>query len=227
MKVALLLTGYLRTFDQNVEQLYNSLPFISELDIYCSTWNTNEPKYRQFEQIGDIKEALLRAYPNLKDFNISNQEYYNEKKKPIKLLDRDNDIFKTNKRAAEHGSFWVERLRDQWYLVKEGFKLIPDNYDIVIKTRFDLVLHHFNLVNRNGITIPFNNHHEGYTDHLAYGSYDDMMMYCNLYDHVNHMYRAHNVDISYAEKMLKFYLEEYSKINVTLDRDNINYTLNK
>lgn len=65
------------------------------------------------------------------------------------------------------------------------------------------------------INIPPPNPPNRYNDHCAWGSPDVMRKYCNMFDHIEEMYERYNVDISNAEEMLKFYMEEFLPVAET------------
>jgi len=44
-----------------------------------------------------------------------------------------------------------------------------------------------------------------------------MKIYCDLYSNIEKLYIDYNIDISNAEYMLKFYIENYHKINTYID----------
>jgi hypothetical protein len=147
-------------------------------------------------------------------------------------LDRENDIFKTNERAKYHGSFWVERLRDQWWVVKKGWELIknPQQYDVILRIRFDILLEEIQLI-PNTFTIPASDIlHKidiQYCDYIGYGSPYVMEKYCKLFDNIQTIYKEHNFDISHAEYMLKFYMEEFENRIISNIDNTINYKLIK
>jgi hypothetical protein len=143
MKIGLVLTGFSRFYKHTFPFFSN---FINEnnVDVYISTWdvvqsrpsnwNSNSNSYN-FHVVKADKDEIIRLYSDTKkliNYNFENwSEYYSNRFDKIQILDRENDIFKTNHSAAKRGSFWIERLRDQWYIVKKGWDLIenPEKYD--------------------------------------------------------------------------------------------------
>ena len=48
-----------------------------------------------------------------------------------------------------------------------------------------------------------------WSDHMAYGEPDSMEKYCNMFDHIETIYKDYNIDISHAEVMSEFYMNQY------------------
>jgi hypothetical protein len=203
MKIALLLTGFLRTRVENYSFLRGNVLDRYDVSVYCATWDNQEKGSVASERSFEIYK------PYLKKSVIVDSEQYKATAQRFSYLDRENDVFKTDERAKVHGKFWADRLRDQWFIVKKGFELIEDSYDIVFRLRFDIKLMGIDIVSRPEVVIPKSAW--DFTDHMAYGSYAQMKKYCSMYDHIFDMYRGHNVDISHAENMLKFYMEQYQE----------------
>ena len=215
MKVALFLTGHIRTFEKTKQSLLNLFKE-QELDIYCCTWDNNGHYSISNKFELEIKKELILS-----------EKQFNLQKKTFKFEDRNHDIFKTCKRAAEHGEYWINRLMAQWYCVQKSFDLLEnyEEYDLIFRSRYDILFSEKIIFKKNNfLNVPINKHHV-YNDHFAYGSPVIMKKYSNLYDAYLEMYRKSNVDISYAEKMLKFYIEDYCKIKTSFF--NYNYRILK
>jgi hypothetical protein len=224
MKIALLLTGFIRQHSRCYESIIKHIINKYNVDVYFATWDKTQ-SYINTELVVSDYTGLMNIY-DIKGYVVLNYDHYIQNKVPIQFQSRLNDIFLTDSRAREHGSFWVERLRDQWYLIKEGFLSIPYIYDTIIRLRFDIKLHNFS-IQSNNFTIPKPNHSNPYNDHIAYGSVDSMRKYCFLYDFINKMYIEDNVDISFAELMLKYYMENMEpKIKTHINTD-ISYEILK
>lgn len=231
MKIALILTGFARHYSRTFGPIKEFLLDKYDVDIYISSWNKIETKYNphnsrqhpESKQIIDLHTGFLsRLYGDkLIDYKLHDyDEYYKNRFKSIEFINRENDIFKTDKQAKDLGSFWVERLRDQWYIVQQGWNLIKnkEQYDIFFKIRFDLYLLIFAFKESNLVLVPSEFPYFEITDYMAYGNYDSMNKYCNMFDHIENMYKNHNTNIAVSEKMLQFYLKEYCKINYLVDK---------
>ncbi len=229
MKVALLLTGFVRTYLQTFPNLKEKILDSHDVDVYICSWDKSQ--LRSLEQYSEInKTDILETYKNwLVDAKfLSHDGYEIVKPSPIQFIDRENDVFKVNERAIAHGSYWVERLRDQWFIVQQAFNMISDyeKYDIIMRLRFDIDLHNIKLLNKDFV-IPSDIGGWSYSDHFAYGNYETMKKYCSMYDHLEKMYIEHNVDITHAVDMLEFYMEQYqNKVNTFID-PSIQYTIIK
>lgn len=216
MKIALLLTGFVRSYLNNFNSLKVNIIDKYNTDIYISTWNKTQSIINSGYDDYDINSFINIYSDKLKDYIILDIDKYYADKINITFQSRSDDIFKINNRAIEHGSRWVERLRDQWYIVNNGFNLISNNYDYIIRTRFDVLINNFNLLPIDFV-IPAPHPINVYNDHFAYGNYDNMQIYCDLYSNIEKLYIDYNIDISNAEYMLKFYIENYHKINTYID----------
>lgn len=233
MKIALLLSGFLRTFDENYASLKENLLDRFDTDIYITTWNINEPQYESFNV-----NKIVNLYGNdLKGLSVKDYNIYEKFKNRMVIFDDMSNLIKTlskdkittDKCILEHGTYWVERLKDQWLLVNENYNqiIVPEHYDIIVRSRFDISYNRpFTFTSNDNFTIPENPYH-GYTDHLAYGSPIVMKKYCQLYQHIQSLYENFHIDISFAEGMLRYYMEEYNEKIHTNTISNGFYQLNK
>lgn len=224
MKIALMLTGFLRTYEKSYKFLENNLFNKYNIDIYLSTWNRQENG-------SFIAKDFYNLYSkhNLKKVIIEDIDSYNKNKFIIKKITRLNDVFDINERAKEHGFYWANRLKDQWYLVKKAFLSIEktENYDIIMRFRFDIFLEYINLYLYNGITIPKDIGGWSFSDHMAYGDAESMKKYSFLHDHIYDLYLKNNIDITHAVDMPQYYLTNYNKpININIDHS-IKYYIRK
>ena len=222
MKVAVLLTGHCRDYENTVTSLQKNVLDKYDCDLYFNTWDVNQHSINT-GQIGNFnlplhpidKNKLISTF-NPKNYNIeSNSKYSKNRFANIKFIDRENDVFKVNERAIYHGSFWVERLRDQWWMIQKCWNLIPNpyQYDVIFRVRFDLSINHIQFKKAKFVVpkskVEFASIGTNWSDHLAYGEPDSMEKYCNMFDHIEDMYKKHNIDISHAEQMNEFYMKEY------------------
>lgn len=198
MKTCLLLTGHVRSFDICNKSILSKFCNI-DTDIYACTWD-DKGRYSLQEKFDiPIKKQLILT-PQCEESFIT--------------IDRPDDVFTVNQTAVRHWKMgWVERLRNQWYCVKRGFELIEDyrKYDAIIRCRFDLRFADtkLDLQDCDHINIPRPNSPNLYNDHYAWGNPNVMRKYCTMFDHIYDMYIEKNVNISHAENMLKFYMEEF------------------
>lgn len=235
MKTAILFTGFVRSFAIYREQLSkNLLNCFPDADLYFCAWDivdlTNQSK---------IEESLFsQTFSQCKGVSIYSWNEHKDKIKKTVPIERPNDILKTNRNALLEGVESTNRIRNQWYLLNLAKNLIPSGkYDTIVRVRFDL---HFTDVNikqiKPGITIPYNYYtnycradhdiQSGFCDHLAYGDEQSMMRYLSLYEYFDDMYITHNANIAHAEGILKFYLNNYSKMKINMN-DSILYQIVK
>jgi len=221
MKVAILLTGFLRTYEQTYPLLESNVLNKYVSDIYSVTWSKQENNNFLNKKYFEIYQK------NLKKYKIIDSEKYHKDKKIFEPLDRENDVFKINMRAKEHGPYWANRLIDQWKLVYECFNLIknPDEYDLILRLRYDLKLHNITLNHTNNLVIPKDVGGWEFTDHMAYGNPKTMKIYCDLHNHIENLYIENNVDITHAVDLPKFYIIK-NNINFLIDK-NIKYNIFK
>jgi hypothetical protein len=234
MKVGVLLTGHSRSYEKTFDSLKQLVLDEYDCDIYINTWDVTEPSADRKSDITfslpnkPVEQSLLieKYSPYLKKYNFESWENYKNNRFPnISFIDRDNDVFKINERAIYHGSYWVERLRDQWWMVQRGWNLIenPYEYDVIFRFRFDLILKNIQFKKAKFVVpkseVEFYKIGTHWSDHFAYGEPDSMEKYCNIFNHIEHLYRVYNIDISHAELMNEFYIKEYQKIESFIDLD--------
>jgi hypothetical protein len=229
MKIALLMTGFPRTYSITYQNLKKNILDSHEVDIYICSWDKCQLRSGYPHIHADIESVLNTYSDRLVDYKFFDFDNYCENRfESIEFLNRKDDVFKIDPRAIEHGTYWVERLRDQWFIVKNAFSLIRNksSYDMIMRLRFDVDLYEINIKNHEFV-IPKDIGGWRYSDHFAYGNLSCMEKYCNTFEYIQDLYYTHNIDISHAVDMLKFYMEEY-KISVkTFTDDSISYTILK
>ena len=212
MRVAVLLTGFLRSYKSMFHSLEDNLLKKYNCDLYCITWDEQEDKKKI--NIDDFK--IYNKY--LKNYRIQSNIEYLSNKKNFSPLNRNGDVFKVNERAIHHGAYWANRLIDQWKLVYEGYNIIhnPNEYDIILRLRYDLYLKYINILNINSLIIPQDIGGWSFTDHMAYASPAIMKTYCDLHNNIEKLYIENNIDITHAVEMPKFYIIK-NNINYLID----------
>lgn len=224
MNIALLLTGFIRQHANCKESVIKHIVEKYNADVYFTTWNKNQSYIHT--NLTDVNYMELFNWYDIKGFVALDYDHYINNKNLFEFQNRADDVFLINERAKQHGKVWVERLIDQWYLIKEGFLIIPNIYDVIIRLRLDIRLHSFSILSEQ-FTTPKANHTNPYNDHIAYGNIESMRKYCYLHDHIKKMYIEDNVDISFAELMLKHYMENRDPKLVTNINPNISYEILK
>lgn len=221
MRIAVLLTGFLRSYKQSAPTILDQFKE-HDFDIYCCTWDTQENGQPTLESDFDIYgdklvKSLICSYKDYKNFHPN-----------LVKINRDNDVFDIDPRAKEHGEYWMNRLRDQWYIVLNAFNMIdyPSKYDIIVRLRFDLALDQMTFVVNDKLTIPVDiSGVWDYTDHMAYGNPSVMTKYCSLFNWIPNLYMKHNIDVTHAVKMPKYFMEEVELKKETFIDKHISYRL--
>lgn len=229
MKIALLLTGLPRAYEKTFMTWKYPLFHKHDIDIYISSWDTIETDYNPHKMLNQPRQTQLTKIntqkildfygDKVKKYVFTNYEnFYTNRFPSIQIIDRDKDVFKISQRAKQLGSFWVERLRDQYYIVKQGWNLIEEDYDYYMRLRFDIQFYSFDIIPNNQLVIPVGIYKNFLLqDHLAYGTKQSMNTYCTIFDHIEQMYTDHNIDIASAEIMYQFYLDTYMTTSYFVD----------
>lgn len=236
MKIAVVLTGHCRDFDktfpsfeENVFKKYNT-------DVYFNTWDVNQQSVNTFGKFNlpnkpvNQNGLINKLKPYLKNYNFENWENYQKNRfSTISFLEREDDVFKINERAKYHGSYYVERIRDQWWMVKKAWKLIenPYEYDLIMRVRFDMLIENIQFKKAKFVvpksTIEHYKIGTYWSDYFAYGEPYSMYKYFHMFDSIENMYVDYNIDISHAEQMHEYYMRNFgNKIESFIDWD-INY----
>jgi hypothetical protein len=223
MKIAIVLTGHSRDFNSTFKNFEEHLFKKYNADVYFNTWDVNQ---RSINIVGrgfnlahhpiDKNDLLEKLKPYIKNYNFESYENYEKNRFPnIEFSDRPDDVFKVNERAIYHGSYYVERIRDQWWVVKNAWKLIenPYQYDLIMRVRFDMLIEHIEFKKSEFVVpkseIEFYKIGTDWSDYFAYGTPESMEKYFHFFDHIETLYKEYNMDISHAEQMHEFYMREY------------------
>lgn len=240
MKVALLLTGHARDYEASYEGTKKNLLDLYDVDVYISTWNVdnrgrlvpgpNWPAPTPFNV-----QHLIDLYKPHRIHIEDHDQFYKNRFPNIDITSstRPDDIFKVNSFAIELGTFWIERLRDQWYMVKKAWEIIdnPEQYDVILRMRFDTYLDGINLdIGKDNLVTPdrkVDGWERGSVCNLmAYGPPKHMEKYCKTGDHLESMYINDNSPIHHSDEILGIYLKKHCGIYPTLDKIPFHWTHN-
>lgn len=185
MKVAILISGQPRNFDKGYKELYESYLSKYNCDVFFHTWDDTKFKATQFFHDRPPNEYLMED--TWKDELI---QLYNPKKfeiEPPQIFD--------NKKIVD--PIWRQPLQNSksmWYSVMKAFQLVPDGYDVYIRTRFDL-RYEPSLIDLSTLDLTKLHvwdwdtdervKHRGYYDVFAVGTYDHIGIYSELYNKIN------------------------------------------
>jgi len=206
MKIALLIAGYLRSFENNIENLKKYIIDNNEVDIYIHITKNKETKYLNHDiDLNKIINLLKPKYVMISD------DIDFKKGKKINGIMNQNYKF-----------FWLNEER------KRLEKLEQKSYDIIFKIRPDVYLNssiNFNQIDVKQINIPFeskidlsklkNNKDPYVCDILALGSPELMNKYFNFYLELEVLIEQYGI---VNETLLYYYLQinniEYNLLNI-------------
>jgi len=227
MKIAVVFTGHARGYKKIYENFKKHLLDVHDVDLYISTWSVDNPGRAAGHAWAETPpidlSPMIEMYKPKKIFIEDHNKYYANRFSPIDIHSslRPDDVFKVDPHAINEGSLWVERMRDMWHIIKQGFDLIdnPTDYDILIRLRFDIILNSFviqDTIGTNNLVAMFVKDLEVH-DLLMYGLPASMMAYSKLFDYIELMYVNNNVNISHSDLMLGTYLKKYCNITTIGD----------
>jgi hypothetical protein len=236
MKIGLILTGHPRGYQNCYPSVKAHLLDQHDVDVYISTWNSDNAgrwnggsNWNNFSSFDT--DPLFELYKPVK-VHVENLDLFYQNRFPNLVSTRGDNIFadkewwKTppaDKQALR--SWFNERVRDQWYMVKQGLLLIDniDQYDIIMRLRLDTHLTRCVVKPTNTVVIAkFPGSDIRYHDDaIAYGSPDMMKKYCSFFDKITEIMQNDEVNVEHTpcERMLATYLVDYCGITIDLDSD--------
>jgi hypothetical protein len=149
-RVAVVITGHMRTFKMHFKDFTKRLLEIHDCDLYLSTWDWNIvgtmvggtlTRYSH-----DEIHKQLSIYPNVKKIIISEyRTIENECKKYIHGYGEFGTCPDPLYKKYIGGRAELKTMpynAGQWWPVQEGFRAIenPEQYDVLMRTRFDIVI---------------------------------------------------------------------------------------
>lgn len=215
MKVALLISGYLRTFKNNLPKIKKSIiDNFEDVDVYIHV-TKNEKNNDTYLNLTSLTDDI---------------KYINDEIKPLSLICEDNILFSDDKKINNTYNNWFK-----FYKLNE-LKKINENenklkYDLVIKFRPDLNIISDNIFNfsENVITIPkeslidkkklINPNDKYLCDILAYGSSLLMDDYFSIFNNLKSLIN----DYGYVSETILYQHLTNNKINYELK--NIKYNV--
>jgi hypothetical protein len=183
MKLAILISGQPRNFKLSYEKLQEAFLNKYDCDVYFHTWKTTNFESTNFGG-GNFKYRLEEE-----SFNQLLELY-----KPKSWLIEPPTTFDASGYCCP---IWRQPLNNtlsMYYSIYKTYQLIDQEYDYVIRSRFDIDYSQFDLtLPTSGINIPKWNtdprvQHRGYYDVFAIGDSPSMKVYsevfCNLFSYV-------------------------------------------
>lgn len=213
MKVALVITGYMRNWEKHFPNIKENIISKYSADVYITSYNYSELyKGSGIIQV-DTNEVVKKYQP--KNYLFRDKETLPEFK------------FKDNG-LERHGREWSYRILKQWYNIYLALDLFdPEDYDVVIKCRSDFSTKNFNIKSNKDIVIPAWRYHPGpcepsesYIDYFVYGNGIYIKKYFKLYEKMKELHDNDWGDISFGEILIKSYIDRYiGAEHITYDRD--------
>lgn len=171
MKIALCLSGLIRNSLFCFPYIYNNfLNTKHHVDVFIHTWNDSPiiPLYNPTKiEIEDNGEAIRKV------------------RETIQFLPN----LKTEGR--------IDHNISMYYSIHKSFNLVPPDYDVVIRCRFDLLLQ--NRIDLDSILQDLQTHDlyipgrifnvGGYNDQIGFGTYEGMKIYSDTVNHLDRIQR--------------------------------------
>jgi SAM-dependent methyltransferase len=206
MRVAICLSGHLRTFKETFESLRANILSRLNCDIFVHSWN----------DAGTNLQAIRKLYELYRPVKcvMENKIVFNNKTHPLSFkTDHDKNIISMFYKIKA-----CNDLKSQ-YEKENNFK-----YDIVFRCRFDALYNHTfednELKNLDGVYFPRTGHFGGINDQFAFGNSNNMDVYSSVYDKLEE-YSSQGICIS-PEMLLKHHIfatglkPKYTEINYDL-----------
>ena len=199
MRIAILFTGRINYYKDIYNNIIENIVNNNQYDCYLST----SP---DITDVDDLKE-FIDLYKPVK---VINEPIYHN-------FDYDK---------YEKLSCWVRprNICDMWYNRMRIFNVIEDKYDIILSYRLDLnAFNYMNYEINDSIHIPLcDDYSGGINDQVAYGNYNEMKKYMNLYLKLPEI--LNNCKM-HPETILKYYINNYN-LNVKRIENFIYYIIN-
>jgi hypothetical protein len=207
-RLAIVYTGYLRTYLQTCSDHASKLikPWEGsggvDIHIYSYTEQVYHPNV-DYPTKGEIEDELRKCFgPNLKTVTLVKwedvREHWNDASKEVLGQSCEQHTLKLDRHLNQYKTIWAAGRQVKRYMMKEGVE-----YDYILKTRLDLLLHG-NIpplselvkmaedgsivaprvaLDRNWYTMLHNGELiAGVTDIMAFGKATSMYTYLNLYE---------------------------------------------
>jgi hypothetical protein len=182
MKVAVCISGHLRTFNRCIdnirENIIKPLKDNFETDIFLSTWN-------DFEEVEYLDKEIKVYFEDFFRFNSGSKNY----------LKYPNLCCVTT----------CDNAKSMWYKCKQVFDMTDDSHDVIIRIRPDIIYEReidINLIRECISTnkIYMSNFHgkyievtKGMMDHFSFGCREVMSVYMNTFQKIDEYVKDDNL----------------------------------
>lgn len=213
MKIALVLTGYMRNWEKHFHNIHKNIIQKYSCDTFISSYSYSELYMNSGIVSIDVDSIISKYKP--KNYIFRDVETLPEFKFKIDGLEI-------------NGREWSYRILRQWYANYLSLRLFdPMNYDVVIKCRSDFSVKNFNIQSDKDLVIPAWKVHPGpcepedsYIDYFAHGNGYWMKKYFKLYTRIKEMHDNDWGDVSLGETLIKSYIDRYiGSEHIILDYD--------
>lgn len=207
IKVAVCISGYLRTFTKTYESWKKMLFDKYDCDVFIHTWSTLGCPPRDIHRMWDKRIYKTKTQSLLAEIN----KLYN----PKDIVIQDNKSWICPKEIAKFkgAGHDTPSITSMYYKIKacNDLKINYENknnfkYDFVIRLRADLELNSLSFPEEKGIFLPQEFGFGGYCDQIAIGSSEIMDTYSNLYSNLeSYLIKGANIC---PEHLLKYHLDK-------------------
>lgn len=223
LKVAVCLSGHMRTFENNFQSFKDNILSKYDCDIFIHTWDLMGSSFR----FTDNKLHLV----NIEKYIDKIESFYKPKKmvvEPFRLFDL-NSLMKQRAVPGRDASGTISmyyKIEACNSLKKEYEKENNMLYDCVIRYRSDLYLdqsfpldHNTNLT---AVHVPMYGNFGGINDQLAFGSSSLMDNFCSVYSNLDNLLQA-GANLN-PEKLLMSQVNYHS---IPIIKDYIKYNIRR
>jgi hypothetical protein len=237
-KIAVLLTGHLRTYINHFHNLKVLLLDQHDADVYVSTWDLNfiaNETIGNQELTGGLHHSVapisrtelkkrLSIYPNLKGVYIGDTNAVSVLNKKLIKKYQPYGVYTESRfpvfvggRVNEQA---IENIANQWYLVQKGLEIIKnaEQYDHIIRVRFDSQLvRPITFIDEDVVLEPgiYHSHMHEIRDCFFYGKPVIKTVMAHLHSQIIwHLVRFNNLP---AETIFQMVLEKHSKNKPVMD----------
>jgi len=200
MRVAVCLSGHLRTWKTTAKSFHRYVQFPHDADVFIHTWSTLDfpsrtwwrkdlNKIETVTRPDDLK-ANLSKYYNLKGFQIENQvDFY---KPEFEAWNKDSQILAENVVSSLYSA------KCSYHLLLKHEEETGQKYDVIVKTRPDIKF--FSRLQLQSIDVDYVSglkmfnweNYEPFSDLLNFGLSEDMGILFNFFDHIDDYLKPQN-----------------------------------
>lgn len=165
-----------------------------------------------------IYSGWLRSYDRCKTNHLDAmgdheivEVHINESHVDPEYFKHDDWVYNANKAPETI----VRTTLNQWFNMMLAFSSAPKDCDVYVRMRYDILIHgrlDFSDIEPNTVYIPSgNDYRDGINDQLAYGDYESIRKYYDVYNNYDTLYN--NGCLFHTETMVKRNLD-YSNVKV-------------